>query len=81
MERLYFAWPETPVDDKGGFTLDEPARRLAWTEANYRDVRNSWRPPGAQARAEIYYTSFFLEQYRRVAELGRARRTLAGASP
>lgn len=63
MERAYFGFPPTPVDEDGAFTAGEPAQELVWTEANYRAVRNSWRPDGAQRRAEIYYTRWFRERY------------------
>ncbi|MFI4896666.1 MAG: ABC transporter substrate-binding protein [Phycisphaerales bacterium JB059] len=81
MERLFFAWPDTPVDENGAFTAGQPHDRLPWTESNYRAIRASWRPPGAQARAEIFYTSFFRENYRRIVKLERARQPLAGATP
>ncbi len=81
MERLFFAWPETPVDADGAFTTGEAHARLAWTEENYRAIRASWRPAGAQARAEIAYTSFFRDNYRRIVRLERARQPLAGATP
>ncbi len=81
MERLFFAWPETPVDADGAFTTGAPAERIPWTESNYRRVRSSWRAPGAQARAEIAYTSYFLDNYRRITELGRHRRLAQGVSP
>lgn len=71
MERAYFAFPPTPVDADGAFTTAPPARELAWTETNYRAVRNSWRPEGAQRRAEIYYTRWFRERYAEIIEMHR----------
>ncbi|MEM7629792.1 MAG: extracellular solute-binding protein [Planctomycetota bacterium] len=73
MERAYFAFPPTPVDAEGAFTSGEPVERLAWTESNYRAVRNSWRPDGAQRRAEIYYTRWFRERYAEVIEMRDTR--------
>ncbi len=81
MERLYFAWPDTPVDADGAYTVGESAELIPWTEANYGRVRNSWRPPGAQARAEIAYTKYFLRNYREIVELARHRRLAQGAAP
>ena len=81
MERLFFAWPETPIDEEGAFTNGEHVQLLPWTEGNYRAIRGSWRPPGAQARAEIAYTSFFLENYKRIVDLGRAKALAQGATP
>jgi ABC-type Fe3+ transport system substrate-binding protein len=70
MEEAFFAFPDTPVDAEGTFTdAPSPARVLPWVKDNFRDIRNSWRPPGAQQRAEIAYTRFFKAQYRRVLEL------------
>lgn len=69
MEGLFQAWPDTPVDAEGAFTLDTPAAYLPWAEDTYRDVRNAWRPPGAQRAAEIYYTKFFAAAYERVSAL------------
>lgn len=81
MERLYFAWPDTPVDDKGAFTTSpDPARTLPWTPETFHDVRNSWRPPGAQKRAEIYYADWFRRQYKDIERLG-ATRAHAGVTP
>ena len=81
MRRLFFAWPETPVDAEGAFTTGEPAETLPWSEANYRRIRASWRPPGAQARAEIVYTRFFLENYRKIVDLSKARSLALGGTP
>ena len=72
MEALFLAWPDTPVDAEGGFTLDAPTTYVPWSETTYGEVRNSWRPPGAQRAAEIYYTAFFTAAYERVERLGRS---------
>ena len=81
MERLYDAWPGTPVDADGTFTTSSaPARTLPWTPETFHDVRNSWRPPGAQKRAEIYYADWFRRQYKEIERLA-ASRTLAGVNP
>ncbi|MFG0306097.1 MAG: ABC transporter substrate-binding protein [Phycisphaerales bacterium JB040] len=72
MREAFFEWPVTPVDESGAFTTGAPAREIPWTEATYSEVRNSWRPPGAQSRAEIYYTQWFRARY---ADITRMHRT------
>lgn len=62
MERLFYSWPET---------LSNDGKQLAFTPENFRAIRDSWRPPGAQRRAEIAYTKFFSKQYEEVAKLFR----------
>ncbi len=74
MESVYYAFPDTPVDGNGAFTDSEsPAHRIPWTEATYGAVRNSWRPTGAQAKAEIYYTREFRRNYRLVRRMADER--------
>ncbi|MEQ8850250.1 MAG: extracellular solute-binding protein [Phycisphaerales bacterium] len=81
MERLFYAWPTTPVDESGAFTDSaSPARRIPWTEATYRDVRNSWRPTGAQAKAEIYYTRSFRRFYRAIVRMADERVIVPGVA-
>lgn len=69
MERLFYAWPETIVDDKP----------VPFDEANYKVVRQSWTKPGAQDRAAIAYTAFFRRNYNEVVRLG-ASAQVASAS-
>ncbi|MDX9912166.1 MAG: extracellular solute-binding protein [Phycisphaerales bacterium] len=64
MERLFYAWPEQELGD---------GRVLVFSEANYRDVRGAWRDPAVQARAQIAYTKFFAENYRRVVDIYHGR--------
>ncbi len=82
MERLFYAWPRTPVDENGAFTdSDSPARQIPWTESTYRDVRNSWRPTGAQAQAEIHYTREFRRFYRAIVRMADERVIAPGVVP
>lgn len=62
MERLFYAWPTTLVGDK----------ELEFTPENFRAIRDSWRGPGAQTRAEVRYAAFFRASYRRVVEISRS---------
>ncbi|MFT5423283.1 MAG: iron(III) transport system substrate-binding protein [Phycisphaerales bacterium] len=79
MREMFFAWPETPVDAAGGFDADSPVKRVPWTEETYGEVRDSWRPPGAQSRAEIYYTIWFRAQYRQIETMRTTGAILAPA--
>jgi hypothetical protein len=65
MERLYYAWPTTLVDGK----------ELAFTAETFRAVTASWKAPGAVQRAEVAYTAFFRENYRRIVEIEAGIRT------
>lgn len=60
MERLFYAWPATPVEGK----------ELGFTAANMAAIKAEWRKPGVLARLTIGYTRFFERNYRRVVELG-----------
>lgn len=81
MSAAYHAWPPTPVDEQGRFTTEEPTEMIPWTEQTYGAVRNSWRPPGAEAAARIYYIRFFRAQYEEVLRLRAAAGRDAGAAP
>jgi len=59
MEALFYSWPTTTVDGK----------ELEFRAENFKAIRESWRPVGAQGRAEVGYTSFFRDAYRKVVEL------------
>jgi len=76
MRAMFFEWPVTPVDENGAFTTGDPVREIPWTEADYADVRNSWRPSGAQSRAEIYYTQWFRRQYADIRAMHRTEAIL-----
>ncbi len=68
MERLFYAMPEHTLVDKDG-----KATTLTLSEAAYKaisDDTNRWRDPVKGPRARIAYTRFFIENYRRVVELG-----------
>jgi len=52
LEALFYAFPETEIDGE----------MVAFTEENYRKVRNSWRT--RQAELEIEYTRFYRANYR-----------------
>lgn len=43
--------------------LASTQHRLAFTESNYRAVRNEWRQPGRESRLKIEYTRFFRDNY------------------
>lgn len=58
MERLFYAWPETSTD----------TGPLPFTPENAKAIRDAWRKTG-QDRVVIEYTSFFRQNYRRIAEL------------
>lgn len=60
MEAMFYAFPDQVVAD--GSTL-------AFTEQNYRAVRNVWRDAAAAKRAEIEYVRFFREQFGRIVDL------------
>ncbi len=59
MESLFYSWPTTEID----------GNVLPFTVENFKPIRESWRPPGAQGRAEVLYTSFFRDAYREVVRL------------
>ncbi|GJM19073.1 MAG: hypothetical protein DHS20C14_12860 [Phycisphaeraceae bacterium] len=86
MEFFFYAFPPTPLDGEGALVTSGGApTSLEWTPENFRAIRNSWRPSGAQARAEIYYTRVFRGYYRLVVEMGERRSVhkpnLSGAAP
>lgn len=62
MERLFYAWPATPIPGRG---------ELAFTPENFRIIRDRWRDADAFARLRIEYTTFFRQSYRRVTQLAR----------
>jgi ABC-type Fe3+ transport system substrate-binding protein len=64
MEGLFYAWPMTVVE----------GREVPFTPETYKAVRESWRAPGAQQRAEAAYLEFFRGNYGRIVELERANR-------
>lgn len=64
MERLFYAWPTTPVIQKDGRVFD-----LDFTPDNFKAIRDEWRKPGVQARMEIRYTRFWRDAYRAVVRL------------
>jgi hypothetical protein len=64
MEGLFYAWPMTVVE----------GREVPFTPETYKVVRESWRAPGAQQRAEAAYLEFFRGNYGRIVELERANR-------
>mgnify|MGYP000914002972 CR=1 FL=1 len=59
MEAMFYSWPETVVE----------GRSLAFTPDNFKLIREAWRPPGAQGRFEVQYTSFFRDAYRKIIRL------------
>jgi iron(III) transport system substrate-binding protein len=59
MERLFYAWPETQVDD----------RSLPFTPETYRDIRATWSDPDRASQLRIAYTRFCRENYRRIQEI------------
>lgn len=59
MEAIFYSWPTTLVD----------GNELPFTPENFKAIRDSWRPSGAQGRAEVRYTSYFRDAYRSVVEL------------
>ncbi len=71
MEAAFYAMPTHAMPD---------GEMLAFTEANYRAIRNSWRDPEWGTRSRIAYTVFFREQYERVVRLERDRRASATES-
>lgn len=70
MEAAFYAWPET---------LDADGKPVPFSEATFKAVREIWRKPGAQRRAEIAYTIFYRERYEEVIRLAADARKLAGA--
>jgi len=42
---------------------------LAFTQSNYRAIRNEWRDPAVEARLRIAYTRFFRANYARIVDL------------
>lgn len=67
MERVFFAWPATPVfDDAGEVVASEPA--IPFRQDTFAKVREQWSKRGVRAKQEIAYTQFFRECYRRVIE-------------
>lgn len=79
MREVFFSWPVTPVNAEGEFDAENPADLVPWTQDTYGEVRNSWRPPGAQTRAEIYYTNWFRAQYRQIETMRATGAVLAPA--
>ena len=76
MERVFFAWPTTPVypakAEEG--PLGEAMESLApieFTKDTFAKVREQWGKPGARAKLEIRYTEFFRDCYRRIIEAER----------
>jgi hypothetical protein len=63
MERLFYAWPTTVVDGK----------ELAFTPETVKAVMAHWKKPGTMPGAKVAYTTFFRENYARVAELGSTK--------
>jgi hypothetical protein len=61
MEAAFYAFPETPAKD---------GTSLAFTAANFRAIREVWRP-SVPGELEIRYTNFFRERYEEVIRLGR----------
>lgn len=54
LDNLFYSFPTTDID----------GQPVPFTQDTYSDVRNAWRPPGAQQRLEIEYTKFFRNNYR-----------------
>lgn len=68
MEKAFYAWPQTQMAD---------GKEAPFTPETFGAVRNSWRGPGAQRRAEIAYAKFFRQQYLLVIHLFRDANTKA----
>jgi iron(III) transport system substrate-binding protein len=60
MENLFYAFPPQKMPD---------GTELAFTEENYRAIRNVWRDPIENRRAQIAYVRFFREQFARIVDL------------
>lgn len=60
MEAAFYAWPMTAGPD---------GKEIPFTPETFQAVRNAWKGPGVQRRAEIAYTKFFQKQYREVVRL------------
>jgi hypothetical protein len=69
MEAAFYAWPDT---------TDADGKPVPFTEPTFKAVRDIWRKPGAQRRAEIAYTIFFRDRYEEVIRLFADARKLAG---
>lgn len=70
MERLFYSWPTHDFSD-GSPTL-------VFSEKNYKAIREDWKKPGAQARAEIRYGEYFRDAYAKVERIGRERTASLG---
>ena len=66
METAFYAWPMTVGPD---------GKDIPFTPETFQAVRNAWKGPGVQRRAEIAYTKFFQKQYREVVRLFEQART------
>ncbi|MBX3389545.1 MAG: extracellular solute-binding protein [Phycisphaeraceae bacterium] len=60
MEKTFYAWPTT---------LGADGKEIPFTPETFQAVRNTWKGPGAQRRAEIAYTKFFQQRYLEVVRL------------
>jgi ABC-type Fe3+ transport system substrate-binding protein len=68
MERLFFAWPTTPM--RGDTSPAD--RELEFTPENFRAIVESWGDADRMARLKLRYTAFFRANYRRIVEIERA---------
>ena len=71
MEEAFFAFPEWEIPAKDG----APSKRLAFTEANFKEIAADWKraeKDGRWAEIKASWVRFFRGQYLRVEELGRA---------
>ncbi len=60
MEEIFYSFPAQKMPD---------GSELAFTEQNYRAIRNVWRDPIENRKAQIAYVRFFREQFARIVDL------------